>query len=165
VTTRTHRRPPLAGLALLLLLASPALAQAQLSGPPLEAVLVQNAERLGLADTTVAEVKRLSNDYYQQMVQIQKDMTPAAKSFATLVQSDEPDEAEAMRLLEELGSYELAGRKVRLRAMLHFRSLLTKEQRAELLVIEREMMKAAHRGAPQGTAPGASGPAAATPTE
>ena len=133
-------------------------------GPPLQAVLVRYADRLGLDATMVSEIKRLSKGYYEEIVQIQKEMQPISRSLSAVLQLNSPEEAEVMRLAEELAPYHLAIQKVQLRSILRFRAMLTPDQRDELARIQQELIRQAHASQrPQGGPPAAPVPGGPPP--
>ena len=108
----------------------------------------------------VSEIKRLSKGYYEEIVQIQKEMQPISRSLSAVLQLNSPEEAEVMRLAEELAPYHLAVQKVQLRSILRFRAMLTPDQKDELARIQQEIIRQAHSaqrpsgGPPPGPVPG-----------
>jgi Spy/CpxP family protein refolding chaperone len=98
----------------------------------------ENAERLGLSDETRAAIQTIVDDSHARAASLHDEHREARRALRDLLSQDAPDEATVMAGAEEVGRIETALSKHRLATMLRIRTLLSPEQRSQLLEIRRE---------------------------
>jgi Spy/CpxP family protein refolding chaperone len=141
---------PLALLAGLALLAAPRAVQAGPPGggpgggpmrhgpPPIERVLGDHAEQLGIDDALLEEVQGIAEQARQQEGPLVDALHGEREELRALLDQDAPDEAAVMRQVEAVGAAETELHKHRLHTMLAVRARLTPEQRQGLVKIFEE---------------------------
>jgi Spy/CpxP family protein refolding chaperone len=110
--------------------------------------LEQQADRLGLDEQTrvliFGIIERVREAHEARRPQIRA----AHERMHELLAADQPDDAAVMAQAEAIGALELADHKDRLMAMLAIRTVLSPEQRAELVRIREERHGRGHRRPP-----------------
>ena len=96
------------------------------------------ADRLGLDEDTRATVRAVVETTHTSTESREMERVALFEHMEQLLAADEPNETQVLRVSEQLGALERADRKDRLLALLAIRSLLTLEQREELLEIGKE---------------------------
>ena len=122
--------------------------------PPLDRVLQEHAESLGLAPEVEAEIREISGASRAEGEAIRRSLHETHDALRAMLGSESPDEAEVMSLADEIGALETQAHKSRLRAMLRIRALLTPEQRRALVEINEKRRGRHRRGPPPGGPPG-----------
>jgi Spy/CpxP family protein refolding chaperone len=150
---RVAFRPPrraLCGLAALALAAAPLAAAAQPPGggrgggpmrhgpPPIERVLGEHAEELGIDDALLEEVQGIAEKAREAERPLADALQGEREELRALLDQDAPDEEAVMRQVEAVGAAETALHKHRLHTMLAVRARLTPEQRQGLVEIFEE---------------------------
>lgn len=134
---------PVASALAAALLASSAVAQPPEGriGPPGMAhpgSLERHADRLGLDEEARVKIRAVVGTTHSSTQSREAERAALFERLEQLLKADEPDEAQVLQVAEQLGALELADHKDRLLAMLAIRSVLTPEQRVELLEIHKE---------------------------
>jgi Spy/CpxP family protein refolding chaperone len=96
------------------------------------------ADRLGLNEETRAKIRAVVETTHTSTESRETERVVLFAYMEQLLAADEPNETQVLVVSEKLGALERADRKDRLLALLAIRSLLTLEQREELLVIRKE---------------------------
>lgn len=131
----------LALLLAVLLFSATAVAQPPRPGTPLQGFVDRHMERLGLDAETrsiihdVIEVTRSSTDLRRA------ERVGLTKRMQQLLAVDEPDEGAVLDIVAQLAELDGADQKDRVLALLAIRSVLTPEQRAELIEMRSEPRK------------------------
>ncbi len=102
----------------------------------------EHAERLGLDEKTLADIQKVVETSQTRSGELKSEMRTAYLELHTLLSQDLPKERDVMKLAERIGKLDTEKRKQRLAAVLKVRSLLTSEQRAELVKIREEKKEA-----------------------
>jgi Spy/CpxP family protein refolding chaperone len=127
-----------------------ALAQPPFGGPPGPpgpgGLIEENAERLGLDDETRTAIRAIVDASHVRADALHRDHRVARRTLRDLMSQDSPDEESVMEQAELLGSIETSMTKHRLRTLLRIHSLLTPEQRAEMMALHRGHRRGHHRG-------------------
>lgn len=118
--------------------------------PPLDRILEENAERLGLSQETRDQIRERSVDTRERTREQRSELRDLHDQMRDLLGQEAPDEAQVMAHAEQIGALETALQKERLRTMLAIRAMLTPEQRSELVRIhqERRSKRGVRRGGP-----------------
>jgi len=106
--------------------------------PPIERILERYADRLQLSDEARAEIDRLARSSHAEIDALRRQLRALHDEMRDLLSQDAPDEARVMAQVDAISAAEAELQKLRLRAMLRIRGLLTPEQRAELVRIHAE---------------------------
>jgi Spy/CpxP family protein refolding chaperone len=106
--------------------------------PPPDAFVEWHAERLGLDEETREKIRAIANDARRASEAGRARLDAAHERLRALLDEDEPDEAAVLEQADVIGALESEERRRRLAAMLAIRSLLSDEQRAELVRIREE---------------------------
>jgi Spy/CpxP family protein refolding chaperone len=106
--------------------------------PPIDRVLEEHAEELGLDAATLQRVEEIADVAHEQEQPLREALHDEREELRALLDQDAPDEESVMRQLEAIGAAETQLHKHRLRTLLTVRALLTPEQRKELLRIFEE---------------------------
>jgi Spy/CpxP family protein refolding chaperone len=118
-------------------------------GPPDHPLfLEQQAERLGLDQETRVKIRGIIERVRESREARRPKIQAAYEHMHELLSVEQPDDAAVMAQAELIGALELADRKERLMAMLTIRTVLSPEQRAELVRIREERQDSAHRKSP-----------------
>lgn len=107
--------------------------------PPIDRVLERHADRLGLDDALRARIRGLAREGHDAAESHFEELHELHDGLRELLSADSPDEEAVMRQAERIGAVKTELKKQRLRTMLAIRSLLTPEQRRELVRIHEEM--------------------------
>ena len=110
--------------------------------PPLDALLERNAERLGLDADTLARVRAIVAASRPEHDRLADELHALRLEMRAQLSADAPDRDAAMQLADRIGAVETALDKHRLATMLEIRTLLTPEQRRELVRIHDERRRA-----------------------
>jgi Spy/CpxP family protein refolding chaperone len=110
--------------------------------PPLDALLERNAERLGLDADTLAKVRAIVAASRPEHDRLADEVHTLRLEMRTLLSGDAPNRDAAMQLADRIGAAETALDKHRLATLLQIRTLLTPEQRRELVRIHDERRRA-----------------------
>jgi len=121
--------------------------------PPLDALLEHNAERLGLDAETLARVRATVDASRPEHDRLADEVHSLRLEMRTLLGADTPDRDAVMRLADRIGAAETALAKHRLATLLEIRTLLTPEQRRELVRIHDERRRARNEARTSGEAP------------
>ncbi len=97
--------------------------------------IAEHAEELGLSDEARAEIEAIVRRSHERSRELRQAHRQAAQALHQLLELDEPDRATVMSQADVVGGLESQRRKLRLGAMLDIRSLLTPEQRRQLVEI------------------------------
>jgi len=131
-----------------LFICAAALARPPFGGPPgppgPEGLIEEHADRLDLDDETRAAVRALVDESHERAAELHEDHRKARRALRDLLSQDSPDEATVMKQAELLGAIETEMHKHRLQTLLRIHTLLTPEQREEMMAIRRE-----RRGGPE----------------
>jgi len=122
-------------------------------GPEPGGFIEYHAERLGLSEETVAEIRELVDESRKQNRGAVEKLAQKHARLREQLHAEEPDEVAIMAQVEEIGSLMTEEKKRRMRAILAIRKLLTPEQRRELMRIQEEHRKAYRKRAGRGRAP------------
>ena len=114
--------------------------------PPLALVVERHADELGLDAATLDRVRALDREARARADARHEELREARESLHALMESEDPDEAAAVELVERLGEMRTQDEVARVRTDLAVRALLTSEQFARL----REMRPPRPEGRPQG---------------
>ena len=95
--------------------------------------IAEHAEELGLGEETRAEIRGIVGRSHEQSRELRRTHHQAAQVLHQLLELDEPDRSSVMNQADVVGQLESQRRKLRLGAMLDIRSLLTPEQRRQLV--------------------------------
>jgi Spy/CpxP family protein refolding chaperone len=106
--------------------------------PPIDRVLGEHAEELGLDAATLAQVEGIAAAAYEEEQPLRDAVNGEREKLRALLDQDAPDEETVMRQVEAIGAAETELHKQRLRTMLTVRALLTPEQRQGLVRIFEE---------------------------
>lgn len=120
--------------------------------PPIERVLERHAERLGLDDAARARIRELARQGWQAGEVHRETLRELRDGMRALLSQEVPDEAAVLAQAESIGRAETELQKQRLRTMLAIRSLLSPEQRRELVRIHEERRAERRRGGEPGRA-------------
>lgn len=106
----------------------------------------RHADRLGLDEAARAAITEISDATREREAELREQLDAAYDALRAALDAESPDEASVMQRAEEIHALELESHRNRLAAMLKIRSLLTPEQRRELIAIrgERERRRAHH---------------------
>jgi Spy/CpxP family protein refolding chaperone len=134
------------GLALLALVALPRGAAAgppeggpgRHGPPPIDRLLGEHAEELGLDAATLEQVEGIAAAAHEQEQPLRDALHGEREKLRALLDQDAPDEEAVMQQVESIGAAETELHKQRLRTMLAVRALLTPEQRQGLVRIFEE---------------------------
>jgi len=96
------------------------------------------ADQLGLEAETLATIHTIVEEARRQGKVLGAQLHQAYIQMRALLSEEMPDTDAVMKLADTIGSLELAERKNRLQAMLQIRSLLSPEQRQELIRLQGE---------------------------
>lgn len=116
--------------------------------PPHPFFLERHAERLGLDEQARFTIRRIVERVREAREERRPKIQAAYEHMHELLAADQPDDAAVMAQAEVISALELADHRERLMAMLAIRSVLTPEQRAELLRIREERPDSGRRGPP-----------------
>jgi len=100
------------------------------------------ADRLGVDDETRAEIEEKFDASREQAEPLRLAVHEAHRELHELLRADEPDRAAILAQADRIGELEAELRKLRLTTLLDVRGLLTEEQRAEMVSIHEERMRA-----------------------
>lgn len=100
--------------------------------------LERYADRLSLDEDTRATIRGVVNVTRSSTERRRVERKALFGRMEEMLAADQPDEPEVLLLVDQLGKLDLADHKDRMVAMLAIRSVLTPEQRAELLEIRKE---------------------------
>ncbi|MGI9590982.1 MAG: Spy/CpxP family protein refolding chaperone, partial [Myxococcota bacterium] len=100
------------------------------------------AERLGVDDETRAEIEEKFDASREQAEPLRLAVREVHRELHEMLRADEPDRAAILDQADRIGELEGELRKLRLTTLLDVRSLLTEEQRAEMVSIHEERMRA-----------------------
>ncbi len=106
--------------------------------PPVERLLGEHAERLGLDAATREQIQSITATSRTEGDEIRDRLHALHEEMRALLSHEDPDETQVMEQVERIGLLEIEARQHRLRGMLHVRALLTPEQREELVRIHAE---------------------------
>jgi Spy/CpxP family protein refolding chaperone len=109
--------------------------------PPIERVLEEYAERLGLDGDTRSEIRAIADAERAQADAHRERLRELHAQLREILRRDPPDEAAVMRQADAIGAAETEAHKHRLRTMLAIRALLTPAQREALVEIHEERRK------------------------
>ena len=107
--------------------------------PPVGGFIERHADRIGLDETTTADIRKVVNRARTEDEKLQRQIETAHKQLRIMLESDKPNRKRVMQQADTLGALHIKQRKNRLGAMLDIRAMLTPEQRQELQTIRREM--------------------------
>jgi Spy/CpxP family protein refolding chaperone len=147
IPVRSPKSTLLAVLFALASLAAPALAGEgghHHRRPPLDAILERNAERLGLDAETLAKIRSAADASRPEHERLEAELGALRREMWSLLSEDAPDAEAVMRLADRVGAAETALDKHRLATLLEIRTLLTPEQRRELVRIHEERRRERH---------------------
>lgn len=100
--------------------------------------VTQFAERLGLDEATVAELREVESEGREERHAIRLRLNVLQAELRELLGSEAPAESAVMRKADAIGKLETDARKIQLRTMVRIRGLLTAEQREKLVRIHGE---------------------------
>jgi Spy/CpxP family protein refolding chaperone len=109
--------------------------------PPIDRVLEEHAERLGLDAETRAAIRAIADASRETADAHRARLHELHAEMREILRHDTPDEAAVMRQADAIGAAETEERKHRLRTMLEIRALLTPAQREALVEIHEERHK------------------------
>ena len=122
--------------------------------PPLDALLERHAERLGLDVETLARIRAAADASRPEHERLAEELRALRLDMRALLSEDAPDRDAVMRQADRIGAVETALDKHRLVTLLEIRTLLTPEQRRELVRIFDERRRERHGAeAHQGSGP------------
>ncbi len=107
-------------------------------GPGLR-LLERNAERLGLDDATLAQMRAVAEAEREQSRALRESQRRERRVLRELMKAPKPDRPVIMNQLDVLGQLETDLRKQRMSGWLDIQALLTPEQREELASLRAEM--------------------------
>ena len=130
---------------LLLVVAAPAVAGGpHHKKPPLDAILERHAERLGLDAETLARIRATADASRPEHERLEEQLHALRREMHQLLSVDAPDPDAVMQLADRIGAAETELDKHRLATLLEIRTLLTPEQRRELVRIHEERRRERH---------------------
>jgi Spy/CpxP family protein refolding chaperone len=145
---RTSRLLLLLGIALLAAAGVVPSARAEHRGkherPPLDDLLERHAERLGLDAETLASIRAVEDASHPEHERLADALHALRREMREKLGEDAPDREAVMALADRIGAAETELDKHRLSTLLEIRSLLTPEQRKELVEIFDERRRAWH---------------------
>ncbi len=100
-------------------------------------------EELGLDAQTLSQVDAIIDASREKKRTLRRQLREARKQMRSLLEAEEPQEAELLEQADRIGGLRTALRKEQLKTMLRVRALLSPEQRARLL---ERLNKGPHRG-------------------
>jgi Spy/CpxP family protein refolding chaperone len=106
--------------------------------PPLDALLERHAERLGLDAETLAKIRAAADASRPEHERLADELHALRLEMRALLSEDAPGLEAVMHLADRVGAAETALDKHRLATLLEIRTLLTPEQRRELVRIHEE---------------------------
>ena len=111
---------------------------AQTPGPPIRHAphglrLERLVEELGLDAQTLAQVDAIIDASREKKRTLRRQLREARKQMRSLLEAEEPQEAELLEQTDRIGGLRTELRKEQLKTMLRVRALLSPEQRAKLL--------------------------------
>jgi Spy/CpxP family protein refolding chaperone len=115
-------------------------------GPHPERFIEQHAERLGLDAETLDAIQKITDESRERGEALRMELHDAHRAMRDLLSGEAPDESAVLQQAEAIGELELEERKNRLRATLQIRTLLTPEQREELIRMREEFGPRGRRG-------------------
>jgi Spy/CpxP family protein refolding chaperone len=106
--------------------------------PPIDRILAEHAERLGLDADTRARIHAVADASREEADALRDRIHELHRQMREILRSDAPDEDAVMRQADAIGAAETEAHKHRLRTMLEIRALLTPAQREALVEIHEE---------------------------
>jgi Spy/CpxP family protein refolding chaperone len=104
-------------------------------------MLQENAQRLGLDETSLREIESVAGQDRDAIQALRAREENEERVMRELLEKRTPDESAVMRQAEVLGGIDTEQDKLRLRTMIRVRQLLTPEQLAELSKLREERRK------------------------
>jgi Spy/CpxP family protein refolding chaperone len=104
-------------------------------------MLQENAQRLGLDETSLREIESVAAQDRDAIQALRAREESEERVMRELLEKRTPDESAVMRQAEVLGDIDTEQDKLRLRTMIRVRQLLTPEQLAELSKLREEKRK------------------------
>lgn len=129
--------------------------------PPIDRVLEHHAEELGLSEEVRAQVRAIADGVQDQENALRDALRAQRDALHELLEQDAPDPDAVMHQAELVGAAETELHKQRLRTLLAVRTLLTPEQRQQLVKIfeeKRRHMRERRWGGPPSDGPDLPGP-------
>ena len=110
-------------------------------------IVKKHAERLGLDDARIQAIEDVVAQSREKTADVRQQLHAVHAALRELLRQDTPDEAAVMAKADELTALKGQLRKAKLASMIKVRSMLTPEQRAELVKImdERQAAKEERR--------------------
>jgi Spy/CpxP family protein refolding chaperone len=112
--------------------------------PPLDELLARHAERLHLDEATLARIREAEDASRPEHERLADALHALRREMREKLGEDAPDREAVMALADRIGAAETELDKHRLSTLLEIRSLLTPEQRKELVEIFDERRRAWH---------------------
>jgi Spy/CpxP family protein refolding chaperone len=106
--------------------------------PPIERVLERHAGELGLAADTRAAIRKIAAKAREDERPASEQVRALHEQMRKLLEGDSPKLDEVMQWADRIGAAETELKKSRLRTMLEIRTLLTPEQRQQLVKVFEE---------------------------
>jgi Spy/CpxP family protein refolding chaperone len=107
--------------------------------PGIERLLERHADRLHLDAATQERIRAMAAASRDQAQPLRDQAHRLHEEMRSLLSSDSPESAAVLAKADEIGRVETELQKQRLRTMLEIRTLLTPEQRREMVKIHEEM--------------------------
>lgn len=105
-------------------------------------LLKENAKELGISEATLSQIKELARKGRDSRAPLDDRLEDARDKMRELMQSDNPDRAKVMAIIEEAGRAEIALRQHDVDVLLQIRALLTPAQREAM----KKLMQEERRG-------------------
>lgn len=101
-------------------------------------LLREHADELGLDEQTREAIREVIRSSREASEELRGELRGLHRQMKEMLSSEDPDEDAVMALADRIGGVETSVHKQRLAAMLEIRSVLTPEQRAQLVELRKE---------------------------
>ena len=102
----------------------------------------RHAERLGLDEARLADIRAVSDEFRPAKLELHERMKEARRTLHDLLNQELPDEGAVMAQADRISALQGEQLRLRLAMTLQVRSMLSSEQRAELVQIFEERAEA-----------------------